>query len=429
MLNFAEINALLTLLEDPNGYKREKATTQLGVLGIASALPKLLIRANDWVPQVRRAAVLAIYQLLTHNNVRVFIANLAHIDCLNTYSRADHRELITNIHGFIAKPENQQYLLGALQQGDIQTARAITKFCLKYQLLNSLDFVLTRLAHTDTLIRTLASERLRTLNLPDMEIALQRAINDPFMPVRREAFQMYLLHFPEKGADIAQQMLFDKHSSIQTIAIRHLAQQNYPVEDVFSQVLLSPNQSALKIRCALLGLSQLNARQQLPLIRGFSAHPLPSVRKAALQTVVRLSHDDEARKSLIVALSDKSPSVAKEASYLFKKSLSMPSLSELLDILESTNSEHTIKVCLFVFQTLNKWDQLIFILKLFARQDFAETANKALYVWNRQFNQSGLPATQRQIVEIAELYKLYNAVIETQKDTLNFTLRTSKVIT
>ena len=52
--------ALIELCRHWSGYEREAAVRALAKRGNVAALPALLERANDWVPQVRAAAAEAI---------------------------------------------------------------------------------------------------------------------------------------------------------------------------------------------------------------------------------------------------------------------------------------------------------------------------------------------------------------------------------
>jgi HEAT repeat protein len=48
------LDDLILMAEHWNGFKRENAVRRLGMLGNPVAIPKLIVRVNDWVPQVRR---------------------------------------------------------------------------------------------------------------------------------------------------------------------------------------------------------------------------------------------------------------------------------------------------------------------------------------------------------------------------------------
>jgi HEAT repeat protein len=79
---------LLDLAKDPSGYKRENAVRRLGMLGDPAALDSLLRRANDWVPQVRLAALHAIRQLMIPANANAFVSSLPEIFHLEQCGRA-----------------------------------------------------------------------------------------------------------------------------------------------------------------------------------------------------------------------------------------------------------------------------------------------------------------------------------------------------
>src|ERR1700741_4148225 len=84
---------LLAMSSHANGFKRENAVRRLGMLGNPMAIPSLIVRANDWVPQVRAAARDALSKLLRAGNGEAFVASLPAIMHLQTCTRDNHREL------------------------------------------------------------------------------------------------------------------------------------------------------------------------------------------------------------------------------------------------------------------------------------------------------------------------------------------------
>ena len=105
------LDEFLSMCEHRNGYRREKAVRRLGMLGNPLAIPKLIVRANDWVPQVRTAAREAILQLAVHNNAEVFIQCLPELYHLKKCRRYNHNRLIKSVETFLLSKENVTYLI------------------------------------------------------------------------------------------------------------------------------------------------------------------------------------------------------------------------------------------------------------------------------------------------------------------------------
>src|SRR5262245_55917375 len=90
----AQLARLLAETTSRSGYEREQAVLTLGCLRNPASIPYLVVRANDWVAQVRTAAYAALIGMLEPPFVRAFVAALPQIQHLMTCGRADHAELL-----------------------------------------------------------------------------------------------------------------------------------------------------------------------------------------------------------------------------------------------------------------------------------------------------------------------------------------------
>jgi hypothetical protein len=245
------------------------------------------------------------------------------------------------------------------------------------------------------------------------------------MPIRREAFQISLRVFPEQ--DLAKKFLFDKHISIREIAIKHL--DKIEVEIILNHILTSTGNSALKIRCAILGLADIGAKVSVPTIIKYSSNPLPSIRKASLQALVKLI-GEEAKQYLLNGLGDKASSVAKESAHLLKQLKIILSTEVLFNIVETTNLSHTLMVCISVSKIINKWDRLIFLLSLLPILKDSTDAiilENGLFKWNLNFNSSSSQASRTQIEQLNFKYSQCQQFLYHIKDEnrllLDFTMK------
>lgn len=421
------LDDLLAMSEHPNGYKRENAVRRLGVLGNPLAIPKLLVRANDWVPQVRSAAKDALRRLLKRENTQAFIDCLPQIHHLERCGRSDHRELIASVTQFLLLPENVDNVRSAITSDNPYIARTAVRMCIDHALIDKPLIVSQCLSRPDVVVRDMGAGLLRDLNHDALEPMLQKAIRDPFMPVRREAFQLYLSRLPDTGLRLAHEMLFDRHIAIREIALNRLVRHGIDVEKIFAVVLSSPDQKILKLRAALAGIATLRAKSQMPLLRNFTAHNLPSLREASLQAMTKLD-EEEARPLLIAGLRDASPSVAKESASLLSKGRVRPTLLDLMGAVNDARFSHTIDVCITGSRVLNKWDRLIFLLNAFPRlldeKNLTDRAGSELSRWDCEFNRSASQPTNEQKLQVAKLYERYSQLLsESRRKSLEFTIR------
>lgn len=96
-----------------SGFARERAVLAIARSGNGAGLPHLLVRANDWVAQVRQAAVVGIGLFLTAEHLPSWAKALPEVEALGRCGRVDHGPLLTRIHGYLATEQNLAQLLKA----------------------------------------------------------------------------------------------------------------------------------------------------------------------------------------------------------------------------------------------------------------------------------------------------------------------------
>lgn len=422
------LDDLLAMCEHRSGYRRENAVRRLGMLGNAIAIPRLIVRANDWVPQVREAARGAIVRLCRHENASAIVASLPALYHLRNCARDDHETLLSNVVDFLLLEENIGYLKAAIRNENHFVARIAVNLCDEKQIVDRRELVSACLAHSDVVVRNWASSHLRDFDGKVLADFLAVAIKDPFMPIRREAFQIYLRVLPDQGSVIAEQFLFDRNSSIREIAIKCLRANGVDVEAILSPLLRSHVTAIGRIRCAILGLAEIGAKASIPTITEFLGSPHPSIRKAALQALATLAAID-VRVLLIERLQDSAPCVVKESSRILQVLGARLTAAELLTVLQSTQALHTWLSCIRLAQHANKWEQLTFLLAAhrLPNVDDGRTGvlGDALLQWDREFNRRSGQPTLSQIEGLRlEFGKVLSLLNERQRKSLAFTLRT-----
>ena len=125
------VDDLIKLSTHHNGHKRENAVRRLGTIGDAFALPSLLTRVNDWVPQVRSAAKHAINALLTTENANFFAMYLPELKHLSLCDRATHTHLINTVEQFLVQDQNTHALITGLTDSNRFVSRACATLVVK----------------------------------------------------------------------------------------------------------------------------------------------------------------------------------------------------------------------------------------------------------------------------------------------------------
>jgi len=423
-----DFEALINKANSYNGYEREEAVNQLAELGNPEAMPILLLRVNDWVYQVRNASLKAIDKLLVNKNAKTIVQYLPEIYKLQSYKRENHTQLFTRILSFLLKEENSFYLIKAIDSQNIILSRISFKICVKHKLLTIEQCVEKGLSSKDVIVRTYAAKLLSTLKGKYLEDYLVIAIHDKFMFVRREAFKIYLNKYPERGLFFANKFLFDKSFSIREIAIRYLQKNDVNVETIFINVLKDKKSSILYLKCAIDELGYLGSTRTISLIKNFMIHSSRSIRKVTLESLVALQSNNS-KEYLLQGMQDESAKVVKRASRLLIRSNDVD-IDKIFKISKVSKYNHTLSFSLFSIRTINRWERLLFLLKLFDSTIIKDKAKKnilenELRHWNTYYNQTNTQPTQKQIKNIIFEYRKSEDLFEKDiYEILELTIRT-----
>jgi HEAT repeat protein len=397
------IDELLKLADSWNGYEREKAVRQLGLVGDSIALPMLIKRANDWVPQVRVASYKAFKDLLIKENALAFINVLPNIYHLESCYREDHRELIKIVELFLLSEANKARVIDGCVSANPLVARCCLRLVMEHQLLQPDQIVFHCIGSHDVVIRSAVANLFKLLTDDQLREVMESSLKDPFMPVRREAFLLSLRRFPNTSANLLESFAFDRHTSIREIAIKELVKTGVDIQNLYLQKLSVKQSKSSQLRSALLGLAEINCISAVTVISEYWLSKYSSLRKASLQALVRLDRAN-AKQYLTVGIRDVSPSVAKESARLmrkFKVKLSEPELMELC----SAESNVVMKSCAFSLNRIrNKWDRLVFLIWLANSHNSTEFIHEVgieIRRWVMDYNRSYANPTKHQ-VEILE---------------------------
>lgn len=407
------LDDILLMSEHWNGYKRENAVRRLGMLGNPLAIPNLIIRSNDWVPQVRIAAKEALSKLAISKNIEAFIKALPELYHLKNCSRDSHDNLISSIEEYMLSNKNIIYLINGLHDENPFVARACISLIIENNLMEEVQIVRVGLAHPDLIVRVKVSHLLKGLTKEVQTLALNIAINDRFMPIRREAFLILIQIGIDNG--LVKELLFDRHSSVREIAIKYLVNQNIDVRIIYQESISSSRVSA--ICCGIWGLGQCKNSEDVLFVKSFLTNPSPSVRKQSLNTLVMLM-DEEANNVIENSLSDESPAVCKEAARLSRKNGVNFTAARLLEIINGSEYKHTFSSCIGISKRMNKWDRLIFLFSLLDTKYLNKLIEKqqiqlALRQWDIDYNRSSSQPTKSQLdvlgCKVNEYYKILSS--------------------
>lgn len=425
--SLCKFDELIRKASDWSGYTREKAIKKLDKLGNPKAIPALLTRVNDWVPQVRMAARKALTNYLLSEYIDDWIDNLPRIYHLKQCTRHDHSEFIQDLEMYLQRAELSTYLVAGVNHCNRLVSRISLELCVQLQLLSPTQLVERFLTHEDMIIRSKIVSFIKVLDVDIQKRALEVALRDRVMPIRREAFQIALTDSSEDKW--ACQFLFDSHSTIRELAIEYLKSSDVNLSAIYENALDSSKPSQLV--CALWGVAFFKSYAALERVKKLMGHSSPKVRREAMNTLSLLEPEGN-RTLFLQALNDSRRSVCKQAARLASKARIAYQASELLDVLNQSNRGETLEACMLLIKSINKWERFLFLVHLISGIERFEREiqwiKDKLLQWDFHFNQSSIHPTMEQVQQIRTLIESLDFLEKWELGSLRFTLSSYGVL-
>lgn len=386
-----DLDALLQLSRSYNGYVREEAVRRLALLDHGAALPALIERVNDSVPEVRGRARAALLRQIVANNVAAFVDNLPRVNQLRSRSRDDHGNLVGRIEKFVAA-NGKALVVAGIRSAQSDVARACIRLAIKYRLADTAELTRLGLAHPDALVQ---SEALGMLALLDGQAQYEMAalaIRHRSATVRRAALRLQLAN--GLSPDALEPFLFDRHRSIRAIAAYHLAALGIDVAARYRAALAL---AGANLRIVLRGLSEHGLPQDASLLRDWIDHPDAAVRREALTGYGRRAGLD-AQSAVLGALSDSAIAVADEAARIAHSIKAEFSAAELLPLIGAAMCSRDLTRLCLAQRFSNQWERLILLLQISSAMPPLRAAAAArMGEWTRQTSNSYVRASAAQV--------------------------------
>jgi hypothetical protein len=397
---------LLELARSGDGYLREAAVRQLGKGSSAAAWQVLIERRNDWVPQVRQAALSSAEAFLRADRLPVVLASLGATLRLSGKSRMDHSGFIERVGAFVDQPENRSVVLAFYPKSRGPAASFLLSRLLRWEGEVVADVVRLSTWHKDLIVRSRFLGACLVQGAVGQE-ALRALLDDPYPGNRQKAFLALWqgdLSSAER-ASLLPKALLDPSGSVRDVALWAARQSGF---DLAGFVVAQGKGESLNPR-AYLGwlhlLGVLGKDNNLPLIQAAFADARPKVRQAALLAWVAVSRDT-ADEPIVQAMLDDSPKVAKLAGQLLRKGKVALSGCQLQWIGEQLEKRGDFGRLLVFSQRLPYWERLVHLLELLPRCVEVEVRAQIvgeLVAWlpRQRYGLASLPAEQQERVRRA----------------------------
>ncbi|MDT7858422.1 hypothetical protein RQM47_17360 [Rubrivirga sp. S365] len=368
----------------PSGYVREAAVDALADEGSGRELPYLVLRLNDWVGPVRRAAERAVRDRLVDEYAEAWGQALPLVLGLSDRQRHDAGDLEVQVVALLSADGDA--LRSVLMARDRTVRRAAVRVALDAG--GAAGNAAAELASgdSDVLVRLTIARAVRAGQVADetVEAAL---LADPAMGVRREVL-LGLVERDAPGVDAAlQDALLDAHGSIRHDArffTGRRANETVDFADVYRRALVEAEEAGTgrDLQAALGGVAETvvasDAALALPHLDDWRA----SVRAAALRTLVRLDPDGHTAR-IIAATTDPSPRVARTAAGAIADGIPGADADAVFSRMLAGSAAHVRRQALRSLGRLPHWAALPHLLRaaVHSNPDTAAQAADGLARW------------------------------------------------
>jgi HEAT repeat protein len=377
-----------------SGYVREAAVRELAAQLTGKELPFLLIRLNDWVSQVRDAAVQAVSTRIEPPYAVHFLANIRLVLRLRACGRVE-KQFVDDVCSLLKRPECKEVLQAGTASKDRTIRRISFKLAAEADPSTRSSIIRTVMTDPDAVVRSWAVRHfLPDVTADELPSVIEPMLNDRFMPVRRDALWAVATRRPDLAAEPLRRALLDSHTSMRETARQFLPVAGIPDARVFYVEAAERGNNAQRF-AALCGLGETGKASDVPLLSPGLRASQPRLRRAAVYAMGKLDADGCISK-LTEFLSDAMPSVSREALKALLSKVSQVPLDDLEQLSVFHASFHVRRNALTLIQHADKWRKLPALLHACGDEDakIASLATRALQDWFFNYNRSYTEPTQ-----------------------------------
>ena len=346
-----------------DGHVREAAVRALGAAVHGPALPLLLERVNDWVPEVRQAAREAVAAFLHAEHLDAWPPALGALGALQRGSRADHAALLHDIAAFLLEPGH----VAALKAAGAGMTRASARVLLSFELSHATDEATRfRVLHdaatsSDVVMAATAIARLDSLPSPSHRIGLAgAACVSPFASIRASGLRAALRTGDASVASLVRALSTDDSAGVRAVALAALGDARDGVLDG-ARRMLREGRTAKQRAVALSIVCVLDGEAADAICEAIRSDRAAAVRRVALAHLFTRSSGDGRDALVLAALADESPRLRELAVAQIRKGAFVPP-PEVLERIVAARPDalgHAIRIAAHG----SPWARLAFLLQ------------------------------------------------------------------
>lgn len=351
---------------NPNGHTRELATRALAGRADREALAFLLLRANDWVPQVSEIARGALVRRCVPEQAASFVAMLPLLERLSVQRRVDNAGLVAQIEALITETEGAVAALATALAS--VTNRDVRRAIARLVAAGAVPIAGFERAFTDQdpVVRTrVVLGALKRGSSAEIRRWLPQFFLDPAPRIRSLAFQTADANAPDALRAVLPDLLFDGNFWMREFARQKMGRERREFAELYTTEVAKDDSP--KLRAAIAGLGEVGIADDAAVVVPRAKTGSSATRQVALRALVSLLKE-KAVPMLVEALGSPYEGVSKVAAeLLLTRGLSV--LGD--DVTPSTHAPepHVRANALRAIAGIDKWDALIAALECAADPD------------------------------------------------------------
>lgn len=394
---------LNTYLMHRNGFVREAALRRAQKLLMAKTLPAVIIRLNDWVPQVRVAAKITFQAFFDADRFDDVMQALPEIYALRQRGRDDHTATVEMVEHWVASHAQKEKLVPAIAKAPPPLARCCFDIAWKYKLQDNVSLLHLGLKSRDIVTTKQACGLITAL--PEQQ---QKEFIDILLQSNNGWFRFAALQMLDEteAPKYVRNYLLDNYSRLREWCEKRLA---LPDDELWRlrRAALTPDSPAVQALVAIRLCGSAKDAASKPLIIPFLQHAKADLRGAALLALSRIS-PDEYETDVKAALTDPAAAIGRAAVQAARDAHYAVSPAEWEDMLGRATTTQTFRRLLSLARSRSKWEHLGFALALTRHEKFSAMAAPELAAWRNMFNRSSIAVKPEQREWIAKNLAAYS---------------------
>lgn len=233
-----DIDGLIAWSQSYNGYARQDCVLRLTGVFEEKVFPVILLRLNDYVPQVRQAAENSFRLWLKEENLYLFLEYFLDIVALEARSRIS-AQILEEIASYLESGKTDMQKIMECEQG--KRSKALFDWAVKYQWFDVEELHQISKNSVNPLIRRYWVGILKTTHHTQ---DLMDSINSRYKDVQYAAFQLIVnSHDVTVWQDIALKLLISKNIGLRNLAVFYLKINNFDLPSfLFTQLQATQHQ-------------------------------------------------------------------------------------------------------------------------------------------------------------------------------------------